>query len=77
VGARERTRWYSPRGLGGMNYPFKGFELSRWPVWGRRRFVRGSNYRDASYRGVCGKVGGYLLGPGAGPWSRRGGNCLW
>jgi hypothetical protein len=27
----------SPRGLGGMSYPFKGFESSEWVRLGKRR----------------------------------------
>jgi hypothetical protein len=41
----------SPRGLGGMSYPFKGFESSG-PAWGRRGVTLGSSYCDASCPGA-------------------------
>jgi hypothetical protein len=38
VGAHECTRLvYSLRGLGGMSYPFKGFESSEWAYLGKTR----------------------------------------
>jgi hypothetical protein len=45
----------SPQGLGGISYPFKGFESSG-PAWGRRDVAPGSSYCDARVP-VCGKVG--------------------
>jgi hypothetical protein len=41
----------SPRGLGGMSYPFKGFQSSG-PASGRQGVTPGSNYCDASHAGA-------------------------
>jgi hypothetical protein len=56
---KEAIRWVrasapagcSPRGLGGMSYPFKGFESSG-PTWGRRDVAPVSSYCDASCSGM-------------------------
>jgi hypothetical protein len=42
----------SPRGLGGMSYPFMGFESSKWTHLGKTRCHVGSSCCDASRPGV-------------------------
>jgi hypothetical protein len=58
-GLGEVIRWVrvsalagcSPRGLGGMSYPFKGFKSSGL-VWERQDVVLGCGYYDASHPGA-------------------------